>query len=692
MEKLKLHTPDLTAQNIERVAQLFPNCVTETQDEQGRLTRAIDFDQLRQELSATIVEGPRERYHLDWPGKREAILAANAPIAKTLRPCREESVDFDTTKNLFIEGDNLDALKLLQETYLGKIKLIYIDPPYNTGKDFVYRDNFTEDSAAYFARSNQKDDLGNRMVANTEANGRFHSDWLNMLYPRLRLARNLLTDDGVILVSIDDHEFANTTRICDEIFGAANSVATLVWEKGRKNDAKLFSVGHEYVLVFAKSLSALRDAKTIWREEKPGAREIWNKYLELTAAYPTSILNVELGLQKWFSELPKSHPSKKWSRYKHVDEHGPWRDGDISWPGGDGPRYDVIHPETKLPCAVPERGWVFSQPETMKRMIELGIVEFRDDHTEPPLRKQHIRPIDFEIEAAAETNDEDIDSEESDEDELATQVRGSYFYKQSQSTVKFVRKLMGAKVFDNPKDHVELARLFDYVTSGDRTSIMLDFFAGGASSAHAIMHLNHSDEGTRRFILVQLPEFLDIEVKAQRAAAKYCDSIGRPRTIAEVAKERIRRASAQVKEGDEALNTNFDTGFRILKIDTSNMREVYYAPDTVVQGDLLEYVDNIRPDRTPEDLLFQVFVDWGIDLALPVSHDTIVGKTVFFVDGNALAACFDSGVTDELVKEIAKRKPLRAVFRDASYGSDSVKINVDQIFRLLSPETEVRSI
>ena len=692
MEKLKLHTPDLTNQNIEQLAELFPNCVTEARDEQGRVTQAIDFDQLRQELSSSIVDGPRERYHLDWPGKRKAILAANAPIAKTLRPCREESVNFDTTKNLFIEGDNLDALKLLQETYLGKVKLIYIDPPYNTGKDFVFRDNFTEDSSAYFARSNQKDDLGNRMFANTEANGRFHSDWLNMLYPRLRLARNLLTDDGVILVSIDDHEVANATRICDEIFGAANSVATLVWEKGRKNDAKLFSVGHEYVLVFAKSLSALKDARTIWREEKPGAREIWNKYLELTKAHPNSILNVELGLQKWFSELPKSHPSKKWSRYKHVDKHGPWRDGDISWPGGDGPRYDVIHPKTKLPCAVPERGWVFSQSETMNRMIELGIVEFRDDHTEPPLRKQHIRPIDFEIEAVADIDDEDMDSEEPEEDELATQVRGSYFYKQSQSTVKFVRKLMGAKVFDNPKDHIELARLFEYVTSGDRASIMLDFFAGSASSAHAIMHLNHSDDGDRRFILVQLPELLDPEVKAQRAAAKYCDSIGRPRTIAEVAKERIRRASAQVKEGDETVRTNFDSGFRVLKIDTSNMREVYYAPDAVQQADLLAQIDNIKPDRTPEDLLFQVLVDWGLRLDYSIVTEKIAKKTVFFVDGNALAACFDTGVTDELVKEIAKRKPLRAVFRDASYGSDSVKINVDQIFRLLSPETDVRSI
>ena len=692
MEKLKLHTPDLTAQNIEKLAQLFPNCVTEARDEQGRVTQAIDFDQLRQELSGSIVEGPQERYHLDWPGKREAILAANAPIAKTLRPCRTESEGFDTTKNLFIEGDNLDALKLLQETYLGKVKLIYIDPPYNTGNDFLYEDDYAINTDSYLVKSNQIDDAGNRMFANTDSNGRFHSVWLTMLYPRLRLAKNLLADNGVILVSIDDHEVTNATKMCNEVFGAENFIATLVWEKGRKNDAKLFSVGHEYVLVFAKSISTLKSAKTIWREEKPGTREIWNKYLELTKINQNSINNVELGLQKWFSELPKSHPSKKWSRYKHVDTHGPWRDGDISWPGGGGPRYDVIHPKTLLPCAVPERGWVFAQPETMLKMIEIGVVEFRDDHTTPPIRKQHIRPIDFEVEALVEIFDEDAEREELEEDELATQVRGSYFYKQSQSTVKFLRKLMGGKVFDNPKDHIELARLFDYVSSSDPNLTVLDFFAGSGSTAHAIMHLNQADGGNRRFILVQLPEKLDVEIKSQKVAAKYCDGIGRPRTIAEIAKERIRRASIQVKGDNDSNNNDLDTGFRVLKIDTSNMRDVYYAPDAVEQGSLLAQVDNIRPDRTPEDLLFHVLVDQGVDLALPIAEETIAGKKVFFVDGNALAACFDDGITDELVKEIAKRKPLKAVFRDTNYGSDSVKINVDQIFRLLSPETEVRSL
>jgi adenine-specific DNA-methyltransferase len=693
MEKLKLHTPDLTASNIDKLAQLFPNCVTEARDEAGRVTQAIDFDQLRQELSGSIVEGPQEHYLLDWPGKQQSVLKSNEPTTDSLRPARAESTDFTSTGNVFIEGENLIALKLLQETYLGEVDLIYIDPPYNTGSDLLYNDHFKEEEEGYLIRSGQTDDSGDRLMTNPESNGRFHSDWLTMLYPRLRLARNLLRESGVILISIDDHELSNATKLCEMVFGASNFIATLVWEKGRKNDARLFSVGHEYVLVFAKSLAALKAAKAIWREEKPGAREIWDKFVELRGRFAEDYRTIEIGLQKWFADLLKTHPSKKWSRYKHADKHGPWRDGDISWPGGGGPRYDVIHPKTKKPCAVPERGWVFAQPETMQKMIELGIVEFRDDHTEPPFRKQHIRPIVFEIEALAEIDDEAANSgEETEEDELATQVRGSYFYKQSQSTVKFLRNLMGAKVFDNPKDHFELARLFEYVTSGKADALILDFFAGSASTAHAVMHLNCQNGGQRRFILVQLPQPLDPEKKEQKAAAKYCDSIGRPRTIAEIAKERMRRAGAEITSAASEKGTKVDTGFRVLKIDKSNMRDVYYAPDALAQGDLLAQVDNIRPHRTPEDLLFQVLVDWGLDLALPIAQETIAGKSAFFVDGNALAACFDTGITDELVKEVAKRKPLRAVFRDSSYGSDSVKINMDQIFRLLSPDTEVRSI
>jgi len=700
MTKPKLHTPNLTAENIEKLAVLFPNCVTEAKDEKtGQPKRAIDFDQLRQELSDHIIEGPRERYHLDWPGKREALLAANAPIAKTLRPCREESVDFNTTKNLFIEGDNLDALKLLQETYLGKVRLIYIDPPYNTGSDLVYRDNFSTDIESYLKDSNQRDEAGNRLAVNSESNGRFHSDWLRMFYPRLRLARNLLREDGVIMISIDDNEVNNARKVCDEVFGESNFIACMVWEKGRKNDAKLVSVGHEYILMFGRSVAHLRETKTIWREEKPGAREIWEKYLELRKQHGETNTAIESALQAWYSSLPKSHPSKKWSRYKRVDENGPWRDRDISWPGGDGPRYDVIHPVTKQPCKVPERGWIYASPEEMQRQIKLGLVEFREGHAEPPFRKAHIRPIPAEVETDIPEGDE-----EESEEEFATQVRGSYFYKQSQVAVKFLRSLLGAKAFNNPKDHFELAKLIDYTTGNDPEAIVVDFFAGSGSTGHAVMHLNQADGGKRRFVLVQLPETLDPAKKEQKVAAKFCDDIKRPRTIAEITKERLRIAGSKAKSETDAVQNaagllfatsvaaNLDIGFRVLKIDTSNLRDVYYAPDAVKQTELELHADNIKEGRTSEDLLFQVLMDWGVDLALPIEQQSIGGKTVFFVDGNALVACFDPKISEDLVKELAKRKPLRAVFRDSSYDSDSTKINVEQIFKLLSPETEVKSL
>lgn len=686
-----MHTPDFTDENIARLAELFPNCVTETTDDKGNLNRAIDFDQLRQELSGSIVEGPQERYHLDWPGKREALLTANAPIAKTLRPSREESVDFETTKNLFIEGDNLDALKLLQETYLGKVKMIYIDPPYNTGSDLVYEDDFAEDKAAYFERSSQKDERGNRLIINTETNGRFHSDWLSMLYSRLKLARNLLSDNGVILISIDDNEIDNSIKLCCEIFGEANFIANVVWEKGRKNDAKLFSVGHEYILIFAKSMNSLKEAGTIWREEKPGAREIWDKYLELRKQHGKNDTLIESDLSAWYSALPKNHPSKKWSRYKRIDSHGPWRDRDISWPGGGGPRYDVLHPETGLPCLVPERGWIYSAPEEMKRQIKNGLVEFREDHTQPPFRKAHIRPFTAEIEAEANIEYEDT-SDENENDELATQVRGSYFYKQSQVAVKYLRRLLGAKVFNNPKDHQELARLIKYVTEDDPNAIILDFFAGSGSTGHAVFEVNQIDGGDRRVILVQYPELLDIENKKQKESAKYCDSLGRPRNIAEISKERIRRAGRGIKDEAGLLTANLDIGFRVLKIDTSNMKDVYYSPDTAEQANLLDQIGNIKEDRSAEDLLFQVLLDWGVDLALPISKETISGKTVFFVDNDALAACFDVGIDEDFVKQLANRKPLRIVFRDSGFASDAAKINVEQIFKLMSPTTEVKSI
>lgn len=701
MEKLKMHSPNLTQDNVARIRELFPGCVTEAKGDDGRVKLAVDFDQLRQELTDSIIEGPQERYHLNWPGKREALLTANAPIAKTLRPFRDESVDFDTTKNLFIEGDNLEALKLMQENYLGQVKLIYIDPPYNTGKDFIYRDNFTATKEAFEKVSGDRNQEGGRLVSNPETRGRFHTDWLNMIYPRLTLAKRLLSDDGLILISIDDAEQASLRRVCDQIFGEQNFVSQLVWEKGRKNDAKYFSIGHEYMLVYAKDVVFLRERGEVWREEKPGAREIWSEFLRIQKIHGEDYAAMESAISKWYSDLPKGHPSKKWARYKRVDKNGPWRDRDISWPGGDGPRYDVIHPETKQPCVVPEAGWRYSTPEEMQRQIKLGLVEFRQDHTEPPFRKAHIRPIPDE----AIEDQTDADEEVSDEDtdaELATQVRGSYFYKQSQVAVKYLRKLMGAKVFSNPKDHEELARLIEYMTPLDREAIIMDFFAGSGTTAEAVMRANAVYGTNHRFILVQLPENLEDALasttgttkKTVQSAIKLLTKNARPLLLSEVTKERIRRAGAATLKDSSHEQWEKDTGFRVLKVDTSNMADVYYSPDALDKAKLELFVDNIKPDRTPEDLLFQVMLDWGVDLGLSISKQIIQGKDVFFVDENSLAACFDanSGVDEDFVKELAKRQPLRVVFRDAGFKDSAVKINVEQIFKLLSPATEVKCI
>ncbi|HDY6851286.1 TPA: site-specific DNA-methyltransferase, partial [Pseudomonas aeruginosa] len=509
---------DLVAGNIEQLKALFPELITE-----GAGGVAVNVDVLKALVGDATVTDADEKYGLNWHGKRRARQLALTPSTGTLRPCPEDSVDWDTTQNLMIEGDNLEVLKLLQKSYASKVKLIYIDPPYNTGKDFVYPDNFQDNIKNYLELTGQIEG-GEKISSNTEASGRFHTDWLNMMYPRLKLARNLLREDGVILLSIDEHEITNLRSVMDEAFGEENFLSCLTWEKGRKNDAKFFSNGHEYVLVYAKSQSYLREQKTLWREEKPGARDIWNKYLELRVQHGIQDNLIEEGLQAWYSDLPKAHPAKKWSRYKRVDQNGPWRDRDISWPGGGGPRYDVLHPVTNQPCVVPEAGWRYSSSDEMQRQIKLGLVEFRQDHTEPPFRKAHIRPIPQELDSDSST---DVDAPEEpadieDEEEFATQVRGSYFYKQSQVSVKYLRTLLGKKVFNNPKDLDEIAKLIRYTTSDDPHAVVLDFFAGSGTTGEATMQLNSQDNGSRRYILVQLPESLDASDKQQKIAAKYC--------------------------------------------------------------------------------------------------------------------------------------------------------------------------
>lgn len=695
IQKIEAHSPeassaDLISDNISKLKALFPELLTETDG-----GTAINVDVLKALVGDTTATDAEEKYGLNWHGKRRARQIALTPSTGTLRPCPEESVDWDSTKNLMIEGDNLEVLKLLQKSYSrdgGQVRVIYIDPPYNTGKDFVYADNFQNNIENYQQLMGWRDIAGERISSlasrkNTEASGRFHTDWLNMIYPRLRLARALLAANGVILVSIDEHEITNLRYLMDEVFGEENFLSCLTWEKGRKNDAKFFSNGHEYVLVYAKSQSHLREQKTMWREEKPGAREIWDCYLELRSKHADNDGAIENDLQEWFSNLPKNHPSKKWSRYKRVDKHGPWRDDNISWPGGGGPTYDVLHPVTGQPCKVPERGWVFSTWEEMKRRIDAGIIEFRGDHTQPPLRKSHIRPIPLEVEMdLVENLDEDL-AENEEEEELATQVRGSYFYKQSQVSVKYLRGLLGKKVFNNPKDLEEIAKLIRYTTSDDPNAVVLDFFAGSGTTGEAVMQLNSQDGGKRRYILVQLPEPLDPKDKQQKTAAKYCEEMGRPLNIAELTKERLRKAGNAI----QAANPDWigDAGFRVFKLDSSNIRA--WNPKTSdLKSSLLEHTEHLESGRGSDDILYEVLLKLGLDLCVAMEQREISGKQVYSIGTGTLMACLDETIKAAEVEAVAKGMiawrqeqgtagNTTAVFRDSAFENDIAKSNLAAI-------------
>ena len=630
--KLKMHSPDLTQDNIAKLAELFPNCVTESRDEQGQIKQSIDFDQLRQELSGNIVEGPQERYHINWPGKREALLNANAPVAKTMRPYRDESVDFDTTKNLFIEGDNLESLKLLQETYLGKVKMIYIDPPYNTGKDFIYADDFAESAYEFLQKSNQKDKEGNRLVTNINSNGRFHSDWLCMMYPRLKLARNFLKDDGVIFISIDDNESHNLRRICDEIFGEKNFIATFVWNgKSGSEDDKDIRNNHEYALAYCKSSNNYVAGLNIKDEEEkfplfdPQKQDYYKRQL----------------LRKWGDN------SKREDRPKLYYS--------ITMP--DGTEFFPKLPDGSDGC------WRWGR-EKMQEAIDKGYIEF--DTTR-----------NGRIEAYEKIYKSDITRKTKKFQSLLLDAGST-----SGGTKELNALLDNNKLFDRPKP-INYLRILTLIANTSKKDLVLDFFAGSASFAHAVMKLNSEDGGNRQFIMIQLPEPCEEKTESYKAGYK---------TIAEIGKERIRRAGEKILEGKCHEDWNKDIGFRVLKVDTSNMKDVYYTPDKVTQRNLFGQIDNIKENRTDEDLLFQVLVDWGVDLTLPIHSEVILNKTVYFVDQDALAACFEADIDREFVKKLAEKKPLRVVFRDTGFSSDSTKINVEQIFKLISPTTEVKTI
>jgi adenine-specific DNA-methyltransferase len=625
MDKLKLHTPDLVAQNVERIAELFPGCVTEAVDEQtGKVSRKIDFDQLRQELSDHVVDGPRERYHLDWPGKREALLLANAPIAKTLRPSRDRSVDFDATRNLYIEGDNLDALKLLQETYLSKVKLVYIDPPYNTGRDFIYDDDFSESTRTYLQRSNQVDEVGSRLVVNAESNGRFHSDWASMLRPRLKLAHTLLRDDGVIFVSIDDTEVANLRKLLDEVFGEHNFVAQIVWQKvyAPKNSAQWFSEDHDYIVVYARD-------KLMWRPERLARTE------------------------------------KMAARYKNPDNdaRGPWKAENMSARNRyDAGVYAIRCPSGRL-IEGPPRGryWVIDEAK-FQELDRDNRIWWGPDGDNTPAIKRFLSEV----------------SSGKTPQTLWTYSEVGHTQDAKKTLLRYVPFQNTENVLNSVKPVELLRRILQLAGGQNDASIVLDFFSGSAATAHAVLEQNAEDGGNRRFILVQLPEPLPKPEPGLQS-------------IVDIGLSRIRNVGDEIRQRSLTGHAT-DIGFRVLKLDTSSMKDVYYAPDASQQDDLVSLTNNLKEDRSPEDLLFQVLIDWGVDLGLPIVQRVISGKRVFFVDNDALLACFDSDIGEELVKEMARHKPLRAVFRDSSFASDSAKINVEQIFKLLSPTTEVKCL
>ena len=622
MEKLKMQTADGVQDNISRIAELFPECITEVNNQMGGVRRSVDFDKLRQLLSSDIVEGNEERYQFTWPDKRKAILAANAPISATLRPNPEESVNFDTTQNLYIEGDNLDVLKCLKETYLHKVKMIYIDPPYNTGNDFVYEDDFAESASEYLANSGQFDEQGNRLVTNTESNGRFHTDWLNMIYPRLKVARDLLTEDGVIFISIDDNEAKDLKNITDEVFGERNFLAQVVWERAYSpiNLMKHFSPSHDYILCYAKNIDSAV-CHGIGRSNEANDRY--------------------------------SNPDN--------DPRGVWKASDLSvGPAVQENIYPITTPSGRVVEPPAGRSWRLSR-KAFRERLEDNRIWFGPNGDNVPAMKRFLS----ELRKTGITPMTIWKYTEVDHSQGATQ--------------KLAKLFDGKKYFDYPKPVSLIERCLQLYS--DKDSLILDFFSGSATTAHAVMQLNAEDGGNRKFIMVQLPELTDEKSEAYKAGYK---------TICEIGKERIRRAGAKIKADSPLTTQHLDTGFRVLKLDSSNMKEVFYSPKDTAQQDLFSLVDNVKDDRTSEDLLFQVMLELGATLDSKIEESVVDGKAIYNVADGYLVACFDQKVTDEVVTAIAKMQPTYAVLRDTGMADDATATNFEQVFKTYAPNTTTK--
>ena len=663
--------------NLDKLRSVFPECVSE-----GKL----DIDKLLS-LCGEYIDNDFEKYKFEWKGKADCLRLAQKRSTGTLRPCPEESVDWDTTQNLYIEGDNLEVLKLLQTAYYRKVKMIYIDPPYNTGNDFVYADDFADPMARY------KEVTQQTTKSNPETMGRFHTNWLNMMYPRLRLAANLLRDDGVIFISIDDAELYNLKKICDEVFGEENYVATLVYDKNRKNDAKYFSVGHEYMLVYFKSAATIYDMGIVLRATKEGIDEVREEFQRLRTLYNDDWTKVNEGLKALYASWPADDPRKSLARFTRVDEKGPYRDdGNISWPGGGGPKYDVLHPITGKPCKVPSRGWVYPNPNRMKEEIERGRVVFGKDESTTPKIRTNLFEQDTEV------------------------LRSVHFSYAQTATQEFNKLFDGVRIFENPKNPSDIKKLVEYITAKNDSDIILDFFSGSATTAHAVMQLNAEDGGNRRFILVQLPELCDEKSEAYKAGYK---------NICEIGKERIRRAGKMLKdalessglfvramkrhqdqhdslegfayaeweESPEVINAKkemaakLDVGFRVFKLDTSNLETWDATPIEDEQLDLLyrrmnSMIHRVKPERTDLDMIYEIMLKLGVPLTYSVTPFSINNKTVYGVgDDCLLLICLAENVQPEDVEQMTEYAPAKIIISRDSFADDTAMANAYYILR-----------